>query len=239
MKLPNLDHGFHSVVWCASPVSRVRSWPIEDVPFGRRSLLSQPRSGCAPSAGQDRPLLYPGLLCGGEAGTRRPCSGRDHGWARLFARAGDGMDAEVEATQERLPDARQAPSGVAFLFGCLSLWLSFSLLRASCPAPCGPALLFARASCVRVATQGGSNWAAEGRRKLFAPGPYSRAKASRLKSLPQTKVSRQGALLQGIRRCDDGESRGHEKVRRSPAGPSIHAARISPSSPWSATGRAS
>jgi len=27
------------------------------------------------------------------------------------------MDAGVEATQERLPDARQAPSEVAFLFG--------------------------------------------------------------------------------------------------------------------------
>jgi hypothetical protein len=27
------------------------------------------------------------------------------------------MDARVEATQERLPDARQAPGGVAFLLG--------------------------------------------------------------------------------------------------------------------------
>jgi hypothetical protein len=27
------------------------------------------------------------------------------------------MDARVEATQEQLPDAQQAPSGVAFLFG--------------------------------------------------------------------------------------------------------------------------
>jgi len=37
------------------------------------------------------------------------------------ARHGDGMDAGVEATQERLPDARQAPSGVAFSVGYLSL----------------------------------------------------------------------------------------------------------------------
>jgi hypothetical protein len=27
------------------------------------------------------------------------------------------MDARVEATQERLPEAQQAPSGVLFLFG--------------------------------------------------------------------------------------------------------------------------
>jgi hypothetical protein len=31
------------------------------------------------------------------------------------------MDARVEATQEQLPDARQAPSGVAFSFGYFSL----------------------------------------------------------------------------------------------------------------------
>jgi hypothetical protein len=37
--------------------------------------------------------------------------------AHGLAGHGEGMDARVEATQERLPDARQAPSGVAFLFG--------------------------------------------------------------------------------------------------------------------------
>jgi hypothetical protein len=37
--------------------------------------------------------------------------------AHGLAGHGEGMDAGVEATQERLPDAQQAPSGVAFLFG--------------------------------------------------------------------------------------------------------------------------
>src|SRR6185437_3465264 len=80
---------------------------------------------------------FPGLLGGGEAGTIRPRSGRGHGGRRLFARAGDGMDAGVEATQERLPeparkarhrltdvpsmDGRNAPTGVAFSFGYFSL----------------------------------------------------------------------------------------------------------------------
>jgi hypothetical protein len=36
--------------------------------------------------------------------------------AHGLAAHGEGMDARVEATQERLPDGRQAPSGVAFLF---------------------------------------------------------------------------------------------------------------------------
>ena len=39
--------------------------------------LSQPRSGCAPSAGQDGPLLYPGPLCGGEAGPTGRAAGTD------------------------------------------------------------------------------------------------------------------------------------------------------------------
>jgi hypothetical protein len=38
-----------------------------------------------------------------------------------LAAHGEGMDARVEATQERLPDGRQAPSGVAFSFGYFSL----------------------------------------------------------------------------------------------------------------------
>src|SRR6185437_4144699 len=59
------------------------------------------RARCAPA--------LPGPLDGGEAGTTRPRSGRVQGWTRLFARAGDGMDAGVEATQERLPEpARKA-----------------------------------------------------------------------------------------------------------------------------------
>ena len=41
-----------------------------------------------------------GPLGGDEAGTIRPRSGRCHGGQRLFALAGDGMDARVEVTQE-------------------------------------------------------------------------------------------------------------------------------------------
>ena len=48
--------------------------------------------------------------------------------------------------------------------------VTFSLLRASCPPPFGPAALFARASCACVATQRESNSAAEGRRKLLLSG---------------------------------------------------------------------
>src|SRR6185312_4175423 len=59
-----------------------------------------------------------GPLGGGEAGTTRPRSGRGQGWTRLFARAGDGMDAGVEATQERLPEpARKARPRLADLPG--------------------------------------------------------------------------------------------------------------------------
>ncbi len=50
-----------------------------------------------------------GPLRGGELGTTGRASGRCQGWQRLFARAGDGMDAGVEATQEQLPEpARKA-----------------------------------------------------------------------------------------------------------------------------------
>jgi len=78
----------------------------------------------------DGALLYPGPLCGGEVGTIGPAGGigtmpipfRQHmevlskspAPPHGLAAHGDGMDAGVEATQERLPDARQAPSGVAF-----------------------------------------------------------------------------------------------------------------------------
>ena len=40
--------------------------------------------------------------------------------AHGLAAHGEGMDARVEATQERLPDGRQAPSGVSFSLGYFS-----------------------------------------------------------------------------------------------------------------------
>jgi hypothetical protein len=56
------------------------------------------------SAGHDGPLLYrgPSAAAGGRRKARR-VAGRDAG--QFGVRAGDGMDAGVEATQERLPDA--------------------------------------------------------------------------------------------------------------------------------------
>jgi len=106
-------------------------------------------AGCAPA--------FPGPLGGGEVGTIRPRSERAHGWVRLFARAGDGMDAGVEATQERLPesarkardrltdvpsmDGRNEPTGVSFPLGYFSLTpgilpsapqISFAVRRRSC-----------------------------------------------------------------------------------------------------------
>jgi len=47
---------------------------------------------------------------------RRSTGAPAHG----LAGHGEGMDARVEATQEWLPDARQAPSGVSFSLGHFS-----------------------------------------------------------------------------------------------------------------------
>jgi hypothetical protein len=55
-------------------------------------------------AGQDGPLLYPGPLCGGEVGTTGRVAGVDRDVGSFSPAHGDGMDAGVEATQERLPD---------------------------------------------------------------------------------------------------------------------------------------
>jgi|GEM_PF-4979944 len=58
----------------------------------------------------ERALFTP--LCGGESGTIRPRSGSRHGCRLLFARAGDGMDAGVEATQDavaRCPIEKPGP----------------------------------------------------------------------------------------------------------------------------------
>ena len=81
--------------------------------------------------------------------------------AHGLAARGEGTDARVEATQERLPDGRQAPSGVSFSLG-YSL-----LLQASCPSPFGPASLFACASCPCVDKQKRSNSRARGHETLL------------------------------------------------------------------------
>ncbi len=62
-------------------------------------------------------LLFPGPLGGGEAGTKRPRSGRCHGGQHLFARAGARSKSPAPTHGLAGQDARQAPTGVAFLFG--------------------------------------------------------------------------------------------------------------------------
>ena len=66
----------------------------------------------SPSAGHDGPLLYPGPLCGGEAGT----TGRAAGVDRDVGSFSPGQDAlsksPAPAHELAGQDARQAPSGV-------------------------------------------------------------------------------------------------------------------------------
>jgi hypothetical protein len=139
----------------SAEIANDRLWPKADIhnsktiaPIRQPSILalslSQPRSGCAPSAGHgegmdtrveatqgqlpDGPPLYPGPLCGGESG-RSPASAKR---------------------------------------GCSFLLVTSLLLRAFCPSPFGPASLFAHASCVHVDKQRRSNSASTGGRKLFA-----------------------------------------------------------------------
>jgi hypothetical protein len=81
--------------------------------------LSPPHSGGVPSAGQHGMQLYPGPLCGGESGSTgrvTESTGRTAPFRQGRRGHGEGMDGRVEATRERLPDARRAPSGVAFSF---------------------------------------------------------------------------------------------------------------------------
>jgi hypothetical protein len=72
------------------------------------------------SAGQDGPLLYPGPLCGGEAGT----TGRAAGVDREVDSFSHGQDARSKspAPPHGLAgqDARRAPSGVSFSLGYFS-----------------------------------------------------------------------------------------------------------------------
>jgi len=85
--------------------------------------LSPPRSGGAPSAGQDGPLLYPGPLFGGELGTTGP-QGHRQGCRCLFVRAG-------------CPVEKPGPSSRTCRAGCpasakrggLLFWLLFSWPR--------------------------------------------------------------------------------------------------------------
>ncbi|CAM0997315.1 hypothetical protein EJMOOK_01480 [Rhodanobacter sp. Root179] len=66
--------------------------------------LSQPRSGCAPSAGHDGPLLCPGPLCSGESGS----TGRA---------AGIGMDADAFSPAQGCAVEKPDPGSRTFRAG--------------------------------------------------------------------------------------------------------------------------
>ena len=86
----------------------------------------------------DGPLLYPGPLCGGEAGSTGRAAGVDRdvdsfspgqatAWMPELRQRRSSCPMPVRKARPRLTDlppmdGRQAPSGVAFLFGYLSLW---------------------------------------------------------------------------------------------------------------------
>ena len=72
------------------------------------------------SAGQDSPLLYPGPLCGGEAGTTGRVAGVDRR-STPFRQHRDVLS-KSPAPAHKLAgqDAREAPSGVSFSLGYCS-----------------------------------------------------------------------------------------------------------------------
>jgi hypothetical protein len=130
---------FHSIR-TASVLANVVLWPIADVPIHPKTH-PVPRALC----GRNRVAVAHRVRARmARCSTRGPCAAVSRGRqaaerestrmstpfrqgqescrkarppAHGFAAHGEGMDARVEATQERLVDGRQAPSGVAFLFG--------------------------------------------------------------------------------------------------------------------------
>ena len=98
--------------------------------------ILQLRSSCAPSAGQDGPLLYPGPLCGGEGWTTGP-QGDRQGCRSFFARTGDGMDAGVRTTQEQLSESgRKTRPVLTNLPGMVRAWMpEVEQRRSSCRMP--------------------------------------------------------------------------------------------------------
>jgi hypothetical protein len=133
--------------------------------------------GFIPSAGQDGPLLYPGPLCGGESGSTGRAAGESmEGLAFSCGQATAWMP-ELRQRRSGCPSPLEKPGpdsrtcrpwmGGKRQAGWPFSLVTFSLLRASCPTPFGPASLFARASCACVATQRESNSVAVGDRKLL------------------------------------------------------------------------
>jgi hypothetical protein len=151
---------------CGDPVKQaiVWSWPAADshsedqMRTARPRLVPQPRSGCAQSAGQDGPLLYPGPLCGGVSGTIGRVAGVDRAtaWmpelrrrrsgcpmsAPLFART--GVRSKSPASAHGLAAHKRAASAK---WGVVFSWV---LLFYSGRPATAPALLYLRHPCRRL-----------------------------------------------------------------------------------------
>ena len=69
------------------------------------------------STGQDGPLLCPEPLCGGEVGSTGRAAGIDRDVDAFSPGQESGRKARPRLTDLPPRDGRQAPSGVAFLFG--------------------------------------------------------------------------------------------------------------------------
>ena len=128
------------------------------------------RTECAPR--WRAPLMGP--LCSGGWAEEKP-----EGWPAW-------MPASLSSAQDVLstnPVARTRTLRTGCPQGTEAGWpfslATFSLLRASCPTPFGPASLFACASCACVSTQRESGSRSARRAKAFALYPPSRARASR------------------------------------------------------------
>ena len=68
------------------------------------------------------PVALPGPLCGGESGSTGRAAGTDRTSVPFRAGRMPARKARPRLTDLPGMDSRQAPSGVAFLFGYLSLW---------------------------------------------------------------------------------------------------------------------
>jgi hypothetical protein len=127
---------------CGSLAARrncgIGSWPVAFAAATRR------RTEYAQDA--RRSTRVPSAAAGG---WRISPQGGRHGCRPVWRQAGEGMDARVEVTQEQLPDALSTNPGArprTFRTGMPGKRVSgvaFSLLRASCPPPFGPASPFA------------------------------------------------------------------------------------------------
>ncbi len=132
------------------------------------------------SAGQDGPLLYPGPLCGGESGT----TGRAAGEARDGLAFSRGQDARSKSPAPAHGLAGQE-SGKRQAGWPFSL-VTFSLLRASCPPPFGPASPFACAPA--------HAWP---RKEKVTRLPKADESSCSEVPVHRTRASRASALLQG------------------------------------------